>query len=420
VMQYKSMDLKPYVFKTSNYGETWVKITNGITDKHTFVRSVREDKKRKGLLYAGTETGLYISLDDGANWQKFQLNLPIVPINDLIIQDNDLVVATAGRSFWILDDLGAIQNSFDTTQKLKIVQPKPSYRIFGGYQEKPRPGLGQNPKSGVTIDYYLPKKLDSTELKLEIIQNSKVLRTYTNQKPKSFTSWPGGPPKPQVLPSKKGYNRFTWDFRKEAIPAVDKVFVFGNYAGSAVAPGNYTLRLTSKGETVETTAMVLANPKIDGTTSDYSEQQTVLNQIENTLKDMHGAVNQMRSAKNQLQSYKKLLKENEAAKELLAKGDSLLKRITTWEEHLIQPKQKTFQDVINFHNQLNADFMHLKGFVDVAEPKVTEGAKERLRDLLVAWNTYEKEKNAIVETEMNSYNEMYKSLGIPALIMSED
>ena len=102
------------------------------------------------------------------------------------------------------------------------------------------------------------------------------------------------------------------------------------------------------------------------------------------------------------------------------RGDSLLKRITTWEEHLIQPKQKTFQDVINFHNQLNADFMHLKGYVDVAEPKVTEGAKERLQDLLVAWNTYEKEKNAIVETEMNAYNEMYKSLGIPALIMSED
>jgi len=419
VMRYKSMDLNPYVFKTNDYGQTWTKIANGFKDKHTFVRVVREDKKKKGLLYAGTETGLYVSLDDGMHWQKFQLNLPVVPINDLVIQDNDLVAATAGRSFWILDDLGAIQNSFDTSDKLKLVQPKPSYRIFGGSQDKPVPRLGQNPKSGVTIDYYLPKKLDSIELKLEVLQGGKVIRTYTNQKPKDFKSWPGGPPKPKVLPSKKGYNRFTWDFRKEAIPAIDKVFVFGNYAGAAVAPGTYTLRLSSKNETIETTATILANPKIKASQADYEEQQSVLNQIENALENIHTAVNQMRSAKGQLKSYEKLLKDNDAAKELLAKGDSLLKRITTWEEHLIQPQQKTFQDVINFQNQLNADFMHLKGFVDVAEPKVTEGAKERLRDLLAAWSIYEKEKNAIVATEMAEFNQMYKSMEVPAIILKE-
>ena len=420
VMRYKSMDLKPYIFKTSDYGSNWSKITNGITDKHTFVRTVREDKKKKGLLYAGTETGLYISFNDGNNWQKFQLNLPVVPINDIIIQDNDLVIATAGRSFWILDDLGAIQNSFDTTEVLKIVKPKPSYRIFGGSQDRPVPGLGSNPKSGVTIDYYLPKKLDTTELKLEVLKNGKVIRSYSNQKVKGFTSWPGGPPKPQLLPSKKGYNRFTWDFRKEAIPAVKKVFVFGNYAGAAVPPGDYILRLSSDGQSVETTATIKANPKINATQADYEEQYATLNQIENTLNKMHDAVNDMRSAKAQLNSYKKLLEDNEQAKDLLAKGDSLVKRITSWEEHLIQPKQKTFQDVINFHNQLNADFMHLKGFVDVAEPKVTAGAKERLRDLLAAWSTYEQEKNAIVATEMNAYNEMYKSLDLPAIILNED
>ncbi|WP_343487167.1 glycosyl hydrolase [Allomuricauda sp. d1] len=419
VMRYKSMDLKPYVFKTSNYGETWTKMTNGITDKHTFVRVVREDKKKKGLLYAGTETGLYVSLDDGQHWQKFQLNLPVVPINDITIQDNDLVIATAGRSFWILDDVGAIQNSYDTQEQLKMATPKDSYRIFGGSPEKPVPGLGENPKSGVTIDYYLPQKLDSTELKLEVLQGGNVIRTYTNQKPKDFKTWPGGPPKPQVLPSKKGYNRFTWDFRKEAIPAIDRVFVFGNYQGARVAPGTYTLRLSSEGETVETTANVLANPKIKASPEEYAEQQSVLNQIGNTLKAMHNAVNQMRSAKNQLKSYKKLLKDNEAAKELVAKGDSLTKRITTWEEHLIQPKQKTFQDVINFHNQLNADFMHLKSFVDVAEPKVTEGAKERLQDLLAAWQIYENEKEALVNTEMEAFNKLYAALELPALILKE-
>ncbi|PWL39589.1 glycosyl hydrolase [Flagellimonas aquimarina] len=419
VMRYKSMDLKPYIFKTSDYGNTWTKITNGIVDKHTFVRVVREDKKQKGLLYAGTETGLYLSLDDGLNWQPFQLNLPVVPINDLTIQDNDLVAATAGRSFWILDDLGAIQNSLDTSEKLKIYKPKDTYRIFGGSPEKPVPGLGQNPKQGVTFDYYLPKKSDSLDLKLEILHNGKVIKTVSNTKPKDFKSWPGGPPKSPVLSSKKGHNRFTWDFSKEQIPSIDKVFVFGNYNGASVAPGVFMLRLSLEGESVETEAVILPNPKIKGAKADYEEQQKALNEIESAIYSMHEAVNQMRSAKAQLKSYANLLKENESASELLKVGDSLIKRIKVWEENLIQPKQKTFQDVINFHNQLNADFMHLKGFIDTAEPKVTEGAKERLRDLLNQWKTFENEKNAIVNTEMVKYNELYSGLKLPAILLKD-
>ncbi|TAI47276.1 VPS10 domain-containing protein [Flagellimonas allohymeniacidonis] len=419
VMRYKFMDLNPYIFKTTNYGQTWTKITNGFEDKHTFVRVVREDKKRKGLLYAGTETGLYLSFDDGLNWQQFQLNLPVVPINDLIIQDNDLVAATAGRSFWILDDLSTLQNTSGNETTLTLFEPKNTYRIFGSSPEKPVPGLGQNPKSGVIFDYYLPKDSDSLDLKLEVLQNGKIIRTLTNKKPEDFKSWPGGPPKPVVLPSKKGYNRFNWNLRKDPIPSIDKVFVFGNYNGSRVAPGTYTLRLTLENETVETNATVLANPKIRATNSDYADQQQVLNQIENAIHSMHEAVNQMRSAKAQLKGYDKLLKENENAAELLQIGDSLVKRIKVWEENLIQPNQKTFQDVINFHNQLNADFMHLKGFVDTAEPKVTEGAKERLRDLLTKWRTFETEKKAIVETEMAKYNALYESLNLPAIILKE-
>ncbi|PRX57273.1 VPS10 domain-containing protein [Flagellimonas meridianipacifica] len=419
VMKYKFMDLKPYVYKTTDYGATWTKTTNGIEDKHTFVRAVREDKKRKGLLYAGTETGLYISFDDGLNWQKFQLNLPVVPINDLIIQDNDLVVATAGRSFWILDDLSPIQNTTGNETSLSIFPPKDTYLIFGSSPEKPIPGLGQNPKTGVIFDYYLPKKADTLDLKLEVLQNGKVIRTLTNKKPKDFKSWPGGPPKPVVLPSKKGFNRFAWDFRKDQIPAIDKVFVFGNYNGSRVGPGSYTLRLTLDGETVETEARVLANPKINASQSDYSEQQQMLNQIENAITTMHEAVNQMRSAKKQLLAYDDLLKENENAKELIKLGDSLVKRIKIWEEKLIQPNQKTFQDVINFHNQLNADFMHLKGFVDVADPKVTEGAKERLKDLLGRWSTFENEKKAIVGNEMAKFNSLFQELKLPAILLKE-
>jgi photosystem II stability/assembly factor-like uncharacterized protein len=417
LMRYKSMDLRPYVYKTSNYGQSWTKFVNGFTDEHTFVRVVREDPVRKGLLYAGTETGLYVSLDDGRNWQQFQLNLPVVPINDLVIQDNDLVAATAGRSFWILDDLGALQQSSKGDDKLKIFKPKDTYLIFGGSSEKPVPGLGDNPKSGVTFDYYLDKDVDSLELKLEVLDNNKVIRTITSIKPKEFKSWPGGPSKPQVLAAKKGYNRFTWNFRRASLPAVDKVFLFGSHDGSRVAPGDYTLRLSLENEQVETEVKILPNPNINASSEDYLEQQLFLTEIEGMVADIHESVNQMRSAKKQLKAYAKLLKGNEKADTLVARGETLLQRIDSWETNLIQPKQKTFQDVINYNNQLNAELTYLKEFCDTADPVITQGARERLNDLKKDWGVYEKERDAIVTTEMSAYNELYRSLEIPALII---
>jgi hypothetical protein len=413
------MDLKPYIFKTTDYGKTWSKIVNGITDEHTFVRVVREDPKRKGLLYAGTETGLYLSFDDGLNWQPFQLNLPVVPINDLTIQDNDLVAATAGRSFWILDDLGAIQNSAINNTAVSIFKPKDTYLLFGGSSENPVPGLGQNPKQGVTFDYYLNEDSDSLNLELQVLQNDKLIRTITNKNQKDFKSWPGGPAKPAELPSKKGYNRFTWDFRKETLPAVDKVFVYGDYSGSRVAPGTYILRLSLNDMVAETTVTILPNPKVSAAKADFDEQQSVLDQIENTIKNIHESVTQMRSAKTQLKDYEELLKENKTAEDLLDKGKDLIKRIDSWEQNLIQPNQKTFQDVINYNNQLNAELMYLKGFVDNADPKVTQGAKQRLADLLGDWKTYEDEKKAIINSEMAAYNKMYTDLKLPALILQE-
>lgn len=416
LMRYKSMDFDNYIFKTKDYGTTWTKITNGITGDNTFTRVVREDRKVKGLLYAGTETGLFISLDDGLHWQPLQLNLPLTPINDLTIQDNDLVAATAGRAFWILDDLAAIQNISTTKEKIAIFKPKDTYLFIGGSSDKPKPGLGSNPKSGVTFDYYLSEKQDSTELKLEVLESGTIIRTVTNQKDKGFKSWPGGPSKPEVLPSKKGYNRFTWNFKRDNLPAVDKVFVLGGLDGATVAPGEYTLKLTLGNNTTETSVTILANPKVKGSTVDYAAQQSMMKTIETTVVDIHNSVNSMRSAKAQLKEYAKLLKENEKAEALLKQGDSLVKRITTWEENLIQPNQKTFQDVINFENKLNSQLLNLRGYIDVAEPKVTFGAKTRLQDLLSEWTVFKTEHNAIINTEMAQYNDLFRSLEIPAII----
>ena len=419
VMRYKFMDLEPYVFKTTDYGKTWNKIVNGITDQHTFVRVVREDPVRKGLLYAGTETGLYVSFNDGQNWQSFQLNLPVVPINDLVVQQNDLVAATAGRSFWILDDLGPLQNFSKGTDSYQLVKPKDTYLIFGGSTEKGVPGLGSNPKSGVIIDYYLPSDADSLDLKLEVLKEGKVIRTITNKKPEKFKTWQGGPPKPQVLPSQKGYQRFTWDFHRDEVPAIDNVFVFGDYRGARVGPGNYKLKMSLQGETAEQDFVILANPNTGTNMTDYAEQQEMLEDIEGMIRDIHESVNQMRSARQQLQGYKKLLKNSDEAEELIKLGDSLIARIDKWEASLIQPDQKTFQDVINFNNRLNAELMYLKGFVDNADPKVTEGAKRRHEDLEKDWSVYQKERDAIVKNEMGSYNAKYRDLDIPAIIIEE-
>ena len=417
IMRYKSMDLNSHIFKTNNYGQTWTKIVKGLNDPNGFARVVRADKKQQGLLYAGTETGLYVSNDDGAFWQRLKLNLPVVAINDLIIQDNDLVAATSGRGFWILDDLGALQYNSSYSKAIEMVTPKDTYRIFGGNSKAI--GQGQNPRSGVTFDYYLKNNIDSLTLTLEVLENDKVIRTYTNKKKSNFKSWPGGPSKPQILPSKKGVNRFTWDFRRAPLPSIHKVFIFGGLAGSSVAPGKYTLRMTLGDVISETEVTILPNPKVISSAEDFVAQQKMLVSIENTVKEMHESVNQMRSAKTQLSHYAKLLKDSKNADSLLEKGKELTKRINSWEENLIQAKQKTFQDVINFNNKLNAQLIQLKSYIDQANPKVTNGAKERFDDLMNDWQVYKNERDTIINTEMQAYNSLFKTLAFPALILDE-
>ncbi len=417
LMRYKFMDLTPYVYKTTDYGQQWTLVTNGFDDPNGFPRVVREDPARPGLLYAGTETGLYLSVNGGQLWERFQLNLPVVPINDLGFRANDLIAATAGRAFWILDDLSSLQQLAGQEKGFSLVSPRDTYLFSGGSVDKFEPGLGQNPKSGVLLDYYLAKDSDSAKIKLEILQGEKVLRTYSNQAPKDFKSWPGGPSKPEVLPAKKGLNRFAWNFRREALPAVNGVFVYGDYSGSRVGPGTYTARLTLDSLEVSREFRVLARPGLQATPAQFAEQQQALAQIEGAIRDMHEAVNQMRSVRDQLKGYKGLLAEQEKAKPLLEKGDALLERIKAWEERLIQPDQKTFQDVINFNNRLNAELMYLKSYVDAPLPELTQGARERLGDLMGEWASLARERDAIVNGEMQGYNQLYRELDLPALIM---
>ena len=419
ITKYKWDDLSPIIYKTIDFGNTWKNINTGIGADH-FVRAVREDPKQSGLLYAGTENGLYLSFDDGENWSPFQSNLPVCPITDLTIQDNDLIVATSGRAFWILDDLSVFQQSSgqpDTTQ-IQVYQPKPTYK-FGGGGGRSSQHAGQNPVPGVGIDYYLPHDFsDSLELKIEILNSAgKIVRTLTNQKDESFKTWEGGPSKPVVISSKPGLNRFHWDLKGDPLPAISNVFVMGGHNGFKVAPGEYQIRLSSPTNTVAAAFNLKPDPNLNASRQDHLEQQQVLAQIENTVKDIHDSVNQFRNVKNQLEQRLQLLAQMENMDDLITHGKSIQKSILEWENNLIQSKQETFQDVINFPNQLNAELIHLGREVDEHDPRVTAGTKTYLKQLLNNWQMHKSEMNTI-ETEMiGEFNKIYTEKELPVLII---
>jgi photosystem II stability/assembly factor-like uncharacterized protein len=418
--RYKFNDFTNYTYKSTDYGKSWIKIGNGV-EADDFIKVIREDKKVKDLLYAGSERGFYISSNGGSSFSKFQLNLPIVPVTDMIIRDNDLVAATAGRAFWILDDLAAIQQSkgiFNST--VKVYSPKPTYRLssvtipayFGDI-----PGLGRNPENGVILDYYLKEKADTNKVTLDILDmGGKVIRSYSNQKDETFKPWPGGPAPKQTIPAEAGVNRFAWDFRTEGLIGVPGVFVMGDHSGHRVAPGKYKARVTYKGQSSETDLEIISDPKITATAAEWAAQQEFLNQAGEQFEDVHISVNSMRQVKKQIETLNESLKNDATAKDLVQTGKELIKKIDQWESNLIEPRSKNFQDVINFPNKLNSEFLQLRSVADTHDPRLTKGVQDRARDVQADWAKYRQQMNELVQKDINNYNRMFKEKNLPAVI----
>ncbi len=422
--RYKFNDYSNMTYKTTDYGKTWTKINTGV-DADDFIKVIREDKKVKDLLYAGSERGFYVSLNGGVNWNKLQLNLPVVPVTDLIIQGNDLVASTAGRSFWILDDLSAIQQSKGNfgTASVKLFQPKQTIRYpaitipeyLGNI-----PGLGMNPMEGVMLDYYIKEKADTNKVTFDILDSGgKKIRSYTNKKDENFKPFPGGPPATQVIPAEAGVNRFAWDFRTESLPEIPNAFVYGDYRGHRVDPGRYKARITYKNETSEVEFEIIQDPNLNVTAADWSTQQQFIEQIEGQIKEIHESVNAMRKVKKQIENYNEVLKERTDTKDVVASGKELIKKIDKWEEPLVQTKQKNFQDAINFPSQLNMEYFAVRGVVDVHDPRVTQGARDRFADLEKEWSGYKQQMNDLRSKEVAAYNKMFKDKNIPAVLTND-
>ncbi len=418
--RYKFNDFSNMTYKSTDYGKTWTKIGAGV-EKDDFIKVIREDKKIKNLLYAGAESGFYVSFDGGTNFRKLQLNLPVVPVTDLIIKNNDLVAATAGRAFWILDDLGAIQQSLGEfgNATVKLYQPKPTYRLSGPPASLPEiPGIGQNPSEGVLFDYYLKEKGDTNKVSLDILDlTGKSIRKLSSKKDESFKPTPGGRPAPVVIPAEAGVNRFAWDFRGETLTDVPGVFIYGDYRGHRVAPGKYKARVTARGETSETEFEILADPNLKVTSADWIAQQDVLNEVESNLGELNKSINNMRKVKKQVETYNEVMKSNPEVKDVVDKGKELVKKLDRWESNLIEIRSKNGQDIINFQNKLNSEFFQLRMSLDSHDPRVTQGVRDRLHDVETEWQKSKQQMNDIVQKDIGYYNKMFKDKNLPALMI---
>ena len=415
--KYKFGDLSPYIYKTTNYGTTWTQKSKGILND-AFVRVVREDPAQKDLLYAGTETGLYLSMNGGKLWTSFQLNLPTVPITDLTIRNNDLIASTQGRAFWILDDLTPLHQYNKTLKKkdFHLFSPRVAYRTSGGSSESKT--MGQNPPSGAIIIYHIANEFDKdSTLTLEILNQSEtVIRTITNKSGQSAKTF-GAPYSGAKIPAKQGINRYIWNLRVDDLVMVPDISFYGSYAGYRVGPGDYKIRLTIGETSMEQPLTVQHDPRMDIRVRDTQAHQKLMSDIYIKINDLHTAIVKARSIRSQIKKMNNRIKEIGNMEELISTGKLAIKAIDNWEGQVVQTEMKTFQDVVNFINRLNAHMINLLETIDSADPPLTQGQRNRYGDLSEEWHKHKKKLDSIINNEVTEFNRLYKKEGLPAVII---
>jgi len=415
-------DFKPYIFRTNDYGKTWAEIGSGIPEG-SYVHAVRQDPKGKGLLYAGTETGVFFSIDDGAHWQPLKLNLPTVPVHDLAIKDDDLVVATHGRAFWILDDVTPLRNiaAVNAGTAMKLFPPRPSYRLRMPDSIDRRVPAGDNPPPGAILYYYF-KTAPKSEVKLEILDTEgNVVKTYSSVKRAADSGpaeWPDVQHPSETLPVAEGLNRFNWNLRYE-----DPVTVPGTFyetdippKGPMALPGAYQVRLTAGGQSQTASLELLKDPRIEVSRADLEKQFDLERQITRRLTSLHKAVNGIRDLRAQLDRLDQRYKNDAVWKTLQPLADDLRQKLAAMEEKMIQVKMKSTEGDLRYPTMIDEQLIYLNWSVDSSDAAPTGGQQQlftelsgRLQEQLNAWDQVlsrdvpafnraaEKEKIAVVE-----------------------
>ncbi len=424
--KYKLGDYTPALFKSTNYGKTWKAIHKGIPyGAHT--RVVREDKTKKGLLYAGTELGLYISFDDGNNWESFQRNLPVTPILDLKVHQNDLIVGTSGRAFWILDNLSLLSQYDAKNNAVKLYTPEAIYygnwgsrmsgntSSFNGMQDF----VGVNPANGIELYYDLPSIDKSKPVMLTVLDNKdKIINTYTSESDKNYIPHNGGgAPRAPRLSKRKGLNRFVWNMQHKIVPGIPKVYIEANFRGHRVAPGTYTMKLSYDGKTYTTTAVIKENPNYNISRAEFEAYDRIMSEMEANVTEMHNKVNLLNAMAKDITAAIKQMKKEGKTPTLITEGKSLLKEIKAWDELMVQRRSQAYDDVENFENKFSAEYLFLMNQTSGILAKVTQASIDTKAELDQKWSILRKTAEDLIHTKIPAFNKKLWNVGIGAVKM---
>ena len=424
--RYKSDDFRPYLYRTLDWGASWQKITNGIPNNH-FTRALRADPDREGLLYAGTEFGVYYSVDDGRNWSSIQLNLPQVPVTDLAIKEQDLIAATQGRGFWILDDLTVLHQSTPATagKSLHLFTPRPAYRLTAGGRDDEPVDAGMNPPLGVVFNYSLADEPgDETEMSLEIFErrNDEAIWTWTRKPERPDEEEqdepdPNEPPDTRLLTAEKGLNRFVWDLRYPGMDRFDKLIMWADMKeGPKAIPRAYRARLKVGDVSQDVSFDILPDPRTSSTAEDYAAQFNFVMESRDLLSRTHGEIRKIRQLRTQLEGLQaRLEKEGETdadTTELIAEVTAVLETITPIEEALYQTRNESRQDPLNYPIRLNNKLTSLMRTVAVGDTRPTAGAISVKNELTSAIESELVQLDSVWNENIPALNSRIQSMGI--------
>jgi photosystem II stability/assembly factor-like uncharacterized protein len=443
VDNHRQDDMKPYLFATTDAGKTWKKLGGGLP-QNVFLRAVREDPKRKGMLYLGTERGLEFSTDAGATWTPLKLNFPTVAVTDFVVKGNDLVVATNGRSLWILDDLTPLREwSKDIAAKpahLFSTQPAYRYHYAGTLSEKLERGSAPNPPKGAILHYHLKEK-PKGDLTLEILDDKgQVIRTLTSkEEPKEKDAAEEGDysekEKKEPLPTEPGLHRVVWDLRYEGAKGIKgaKIDSGEPESGPLVLPGKYTVRLTAGGQAVTTTVEVKLDPRERPASTpaksvdlqaavkveDLEAQLAATLKIRDDLVRLTRNVEQMRAVKKQLETRNELLKDDKNAEPLVKASQEFVKKLDTLEEKFHNPKAKVAYDILAQKGgaQLYSQLGYLYDLIQSGDGPPPQGWREVYEEQALLLKKYELEWKLLVAEDLTKLNEEAKKLDIPGVIV---
>jgi len=413
--RFREDDYTPYLFKTEDYGKTWKLITKGIDPSH-FTRVIRADHRRPGLLYAGTEYGMYISFDGGENWTSFQLNLPIVPVTDLTIKNNDLILATQGRAFWALDDLSLLQQMSPAAiqQKLHVFDVNEAWRTEGGGGRRRRDNIlhnaGQNPPNGVVFHYWLKSPADTPKVSITIFdKQQKPIRTFTTRSKESDTK----------LECEPGINTFVWDMLYAPAEKIPGMLLWTGGAGTPKAtPGKYTARFRYDNDSSDVSFTIKPDPNYNLTDADYEAQVGFLLQVRDKYNEVQKAILRIRTIRTQLQDLNSRL--DSTARPIKKLSDSLIRGLTAIEEALYQTKSKSGQDMLNYPIRLNDKLSGIYGFASDGYAAPSRQAHEVFA-LLSAQSDAQLEKlKTIVDSGIPALNKLAYQQQIPVISVKEN